>query len=125
MYSCAQCAMLEKSVYCRDAPCLAHMEQGPGPLHPEHLPLPYLPGYWGLSLLVALIKDGPGQWSGHLQAAQPRTCGPWKVYVNIVLYFPSRAILSFEMLTQNNYQMIICIVLIVVIFLGLINHTME
>jgi hypothetical protein len=38
MYSCAQCAMQEKSVCCRDVPCLAHMEQGPGPLHPEHLP---------------------------------------------------------------------------------------
>ncbi len=27
-------------------------------------------------IVVALNKDGPGQWSGHLQAAQPRTCGP-------------------------------------------------
>jgi hypothetical protein len=38
MYSCAQCAMQDKSVCCRDVPCLAHMEQGPGPLHSEHLP---------------------------------------------------------------------------------------
>ncbi len=75
------------------------MEQGPGPLHPEHPPPPYLPGYWGLSLLVALNKDGPGQWSGHLQAAQPRTCGPRKMYINIVLYFRP-LILSFEMLIK-------------------------
>ncbi len=38
MYCCAQFAMQEKSVCCRDVPCLAHMEQEPGPLHPEHLP---------------------------------------------------------------------------------------
>ncbi len=63
-------------------------------------PPPYLPGYWGFSLLVALNKDGPGQWSGHLQAAQPRTCGPWKMYVNIVLYFPSS-----NTVFWNAYQM--------------------
>jgi hypothetical protein len=60
-------------------------------------PTPYLPGYWGLSLLVALNKDGPGQCSGHMQEAQPRTCGPRKMYVNIVVYFPSRN--DFGMLT--------------------------
>jgi hypothetical protein len=38
MYSCAQCSMQEKSACCRYVPCLVHMEQGPGPLHPEHLP---------------------------------------------------------------------------------------
>jgi hypothetical protein len=87
MYSCAQCAMQEKSMCCRDVPCLAHLEQGPDPLQPEPLPLPYQPGYWGLksTVLVALNKDGTRQCSGHLQAAQPRTCGPRKVYVNIVL----------------------------------------
>jgi hypothetical protein len=64
--------MQKKSVCCRDVPCLAHMEQGPGPFTMSTHPPPYLPGYWGLSLLVALNKDG--QWSGYLQAAQPRTC---------------------------------------------------
>jgi hypothetical protein len=49
----------------------------------------YQPGHWGFSLLEALKKDGPGQRGGHSQAAQPRTCGPWIVYVNIVLYFSS------------------------------------
>ncbi len=38
MNSCAQCAMQERSVCCRDVPYLAHIEQGPGPLHPEHPP---------------------------------------------------------------------------------------
>ncbi len=60
-------------------------------------PTPYLPGYWGLSLLVALNKDRLGQCSGHVQEAQPRTRGPRKMYVNIVLYFPSRN--DFGMLT--------------------------
>ncbi len=82
MYSYAQCTMQKRSVCCRDVPCLAQMEQGPGPstlsTYPPPPP-PYLPGYWGLSLLVALNKDGSGQKSGHLQAAQPRTCGPENV----------------------------------------------
>jgi hypothetical protein len=38
MYSYAQCTMQERIVCCRDVPCLAQMEQGSGPLHPEHLP---------------------------------------------------------------------------------------
>jgi hypothetical protein len=38
MYSYARCTMQERSVCCRDVPCLAHMELGSGPLHPEHLP---------------------------------------------------------------------------------------
>jgi hypothetical protein len=74
-------------------------------------PPPYLLGYWELSLLVALNKDGPGQWSGHLQAAQPRTCGPRKMYVNIVLYF--RLVIT---VFWNAYQMIICIVFFLFIF---------
>jgi hypothetical protein len=87
--------MQDKSVCCKDVPCLAHMEQGPGPLHPEH----HLPWQWGLSLLAALNKDGPGQWSGHLQAAQPRTCGPGKSMFDIVLYFHP-VILPFGMLIK-------------------------
>jgi hypothetical protein len=79
-------------------------------------PLPYLPGYWGRSLLGALNKDGPGQWSGHLQASQPRTCGPGKCML-ILSLFPSSNTVSW-----NTYQMIICKV---VIFLGLINLNME
>ncbi len=99
MYSCAQCAIQEESVCFRDVPGLAHMEQRPGPSTLNTYPLPYLPGYWGLGLLVALNNDGPGQWSGHLQAAQPRTCSSRKIM--LILFFIFRqVILSFGMLTQ-------------------------
>ncbi len=74
------------------AGCLSHLQGNDclSPFSPEGV-LPILLSVWplGFSLLEALKKDGPGQRSGHSQAAQPRTCGPRKVYVNIVLYFPS------------------------------------
>ncbi len=38
MDSCVQCAMQGKSVCCRYVLCLAHVEQGPNPLHPGHPP---------------------------------------------------------------------------------------
>jgi hypothetical protein len=40
MYSYVQCTMQGRSVCCGDVPCLAHMELGSVPLHPEHLPPP-------------------------------------------------------------------------------------
>jgi hypothetical protein len=90
MSSCVQCAMQRKSLCWRAMTCLAHMEQGPGPLHPGHPPpLPYLPGHWNLSLLVAFNKDGSGQCSGQPQTAQFGICVHRRVYVHIVLYFPS------------------------------------
>ncbi len=99
MYSYAQCTVQKRSVCCRDVPCLAHIDLSTHP--PSYLPgywgirtllgphrpgaptlsthpPSYLPGYWGISLLAAFNKDGPGQWSGHLQAAQPKTCGARK-----------------------------------------------
>jgi hypothetical protein len=45
MYSYAQCTVQERLVCCGDVPCLAHMEQGSGPLHSEHLPPS--PSAWG------------------------------------------------------------------------------
>jgi hypothetical protein len=89
MYSCAKCAMQERSMCCRDVPVWPIWSRDLASSTLSTSPLPYLPGYWGLGLLLALNKDEPGQWSGHLRTAQPRTCGPWKVYVNIVLYFTS------------------------------------
>jgi hypothetical protein len=63
-----------------------------------------------ISLLVTLSKDGSEQWSEHLRTAQPRTCGHWRVHINIVLIsYP--VILSFGTFPQ----MVICIVLIVLI----------
>ncbi len=91
-------------------PCLAHLEQGSGPSTLSTHPPSYLPRYWGFSLLAAFNKDGPGQWSGHLQAAQPRTCGAGKCM--LILSFIS----ILNTVLWSAYQMIICIVLIVVIF---------
>jgi hypothetical protein len=45
IYSYAQCTVQERLVCCGDVPCLAHMEQGSGPLHSEHPPLS--PFAWG------------------------------------------------------------------------------
>jgi hypothetical protein len=87
MYSYAQCTMQEKSVCCRDVPLLGPYGAGPGPSTLSTHPPPYLPGYWRLSLQGALHKDGPGKWSGHLQAAQPPTCGPGKCM--LILFFIS------------------------------------
>ncbi len=94
------------NVLCKRDQCVAEMypawsiwSRDLAPSTLSTYPPPYLPGYWGLSLLVALNKDGSGQWSGHLQAGQPRTCGPWKMFVNIVLYFRP-VILSFGMLIK-------------------------
>ncbi len=80
-------------------PCLAHMEQGPDPVHPEYLSLPYLPGYWGLGLLLALNKDGPVQCSGHLQAVL-------RIHIHI------RMILDSWIRIRVNYIKIIAIILI-------------
>jgi hypothetical protein len=74
------------------AGCLSHLQGTDclSPFSPEGAyPFSCQPGHWGFILLETLKKDGPGQRSGHSQAAQPRTCGPWKVCVNIVLYFSS------------------------------------
>jgi hypothetical protein len=38
MYSYAQCTVQERLVCSGDVPCLARVEQGSGPLHPEHIP---------------------------------------------------------------------------------------
>jgi hypothetical protein len=97
---------------------LAHMEQGPGPSTLSTQPPFYLPGYCGLSLLAAFNKDGPGQWSGHLQAAQPRSCGPGKCMV-ILSLFPSR-ILSLECLSNDYLYSTDCCYIF-----RLINHNME
>ncbi len=46
------------------------------------------------------------------------------MYVNIVLYFTGSNTVFWNAY-PNDYQIIVCIVLIVVIFLGRINHNME
>ncbi len=58
MYSYAQCTVQERSVCSGDVPCLAHMEQGSGPLHPEHLP-PSLSA-WGSGCSLSLWRVARG-----------------------------------------------------------------
>jgi hypothetical protein len=54
---CAQCTVQERLVCSGDVPCLAQEEQGSGPLHPEQLPPPYLPGVVGTQFTGSL-KEG-------------------------------------------------------------------
>ncbi len=71
-------------------------------------PFSYQLGHWRFSLLGALNKDGPGLCSGHLQAAQPRTCGPWKVYINIVPYLSSSNIVFWNAFPNDYLHSIDC-----------------
>ncbi len=122
MQSCVQCAMQEKSVCCRDVPCLAHMEQGPDPSTQGICPPPLSAWpLWKISLLATLNKDCSEQWSGHLQTAQPRTCGPWRVNINIILYFSSSNTVFWNV-PPNGY---LCSTDCCYIFFVLINHIME
>ncbi len=109
MYSCAQCIMQEKPVCCRDVPCFAHMELGPGPLHSEHLRPSLSAWVMGPQSTSSLQQGWTWTMEWTLASSLPRTCDPWKMYVNIVLYFPSS-----NTVFWNAYQMIICTVLIVI-----------
>ncbi len=120
MYSCAQCAMKERSVCCRDVPCLVYMEQGPGPLHPEYLP-PSLSA-WVLGTQSTSSSQQGWTWTVEWTLTSRPTQNLWPLE-NVCQYcslFP-----SINTVFWNAYQMIICIVLIVVIFLCFINHNME
>jgi hypothetical protein len=120
MYSYAQCTMQKRSVCCRDVPCLDHMDEGPGPLHPEH-PLPSLSA-WVLGTQSTSSSQQGWTWTVEwtLASSPTQNLWSWKMYIDIALYFPSS-----NTVFWNAYQMIICLVLIVVIFLGLITHNME
>jgi hypothetical protein len=85
MYSNAQCTMQERLVCCRDVPCLAHMEQGSGPLHPEHLPPPpYLSGGMGTQSTSSLQQGWT--WTVELTLATSSTQNLWSriMYVDLV-----------------------------------------
>ncbi len=115
MYSCIQCAMQERSMCRRDVPCLVHMEQGPDPFHPEHLP-PSLSA-WVLGTQFTSSSQQGWTWTVQWTLASSRTQNLWprKVYVTNVLYFPSSNTVFWNA-NLNDYQMIICIVLMIVIF---------
>ncbi len=61
MYSWAQCTGQERLVCSGDVPYVAQGEQGFGPLHPEHISSPHLPGVVGTQFTGSLQEDGPGQ----------------------------------------------------------------
>jgi hypothetical protein len=84
MYSCVQCTMQKGSVYCRDAPCLAHMKQGPGPLHPEHLP-PSLSAWVIGTQSTSSLQQG-WTWTVEWTLVSSPTTNLWsrKMYVDIV-----------------------------------------
>ncbi len=114
MYSYAQCTVQERLVCGGDVPCLAHMEQGSGPLHPEQLP-PSLSAwgnrnsvYWQLSRRMDLD-------SGVEICSQPNLCF-WIMYVILSLF-------HLESCFWRVYQMIVCLVLIAVTFLGWLTTT--
>ncbi len=103
MYSFAQCAMQEKSMYCRDVPCLAHMEHGPDPLRPEHLP-PSLSA-WVLGTQSASSSQQGWTWIVQWTLASSPTQNLWPLEsdINIVLYFPSSKTVFWNAYL-NDYQ---------------------
>jgi hypothetical protein len=103
--------MQERSVCCRDVPCLAHMELGSGPLHPEHLP-PSLSA-WSNGDLVYWQPSGGMDLDSRVEIhRQPNTDPVILDNVRDIIFIPSRK------LFWSVYQMIVCVVLIAVIFLG-------
>ncbi len=74
-------------------------------------PLSICLGWCGLGLPAAFKKDGPGKWSGDSQPAQHRSFDPG--WCTLIL-----SLFHLENCLWSVYQMIICLVLIAVIFLG-------
>jgi hypothetical protein len=108
MYSYAQCTMQERSVCCRDVPCLAHMELGSGPLHPEHLP-PSLSAwgngdsvYWQPSRRMDLD-------SGVEIRSQPNTDPVIPDNVRNIIFIPSRK-LFLECLSNDCLPRLIAVI---------------
>jgi hypothetical protein len=80
MYRCVQCTMQKRSVCCRDVPCLAHTEQGPGPSSLSTHPPSHLPG-WVLGIQSTSSLQLGWTWTVEwtLASSPPRTCGPGNV----------------------------------------------
>ena len=116
MYSFAKCTMQERLVCCGDVPCLAHMEQGSGPLHPEHLPPPYLPGVMGTQFTGSLLEGWIWTVKWRFAASPTQILCFWIMYAILSLF-------HLESCFWSVYQMIGCLVLIAVIFLGWLTTT--
>ncbi len=111
MYSYAQCTVQERLVCSGDVPCLVHMEQGSGPLHPEHLP-PSLSA-WGNGDSVHWQPSRRMDLNSGVEIrSQPNTDSVILDNVRDIIFIPSRK-LFLECLSNDC-----CLVLIAVIFLG-------
>ncbi len=102
-------------IHSRDVPCLAHMEQGPGPPTLSTYPLLIC---MELGTLSTSSSQQGWTWTVEWTFASSPTQNLWPSE-NVCQYcslFPSS-----NTVFWSAYQMIICIVLIVAIFLGLIN----
>jgi hypothetical protein len=89
MYSHAQCTMQERSMCCRDVPCLAHVDLGSGPLHPEHLP-PSLSA-WGNGDSVYLQPSRRMDLDSGVEiCSQPNTDPVILDNVRDIIFIPSR-----------------------------------
>jgi hypothetical protein len=109
MYSDAQCTVQERLVCCGDVPCLAHKEQGSGPLRSEHLPPS--PSAWGNGDSVYWQPSRRMDLDSGVEIrSQPIT--------NPVILDNAHDIILFnlENCFWSVYQMIVCLVLIAVIF---------
>ncbi len=92
MYSCAQGAMQEKSVCCRDVPCLAHMEQGPSPSNLNTYPP-------SLSAWIPGIQSTSSSQQGWTWTVEWTPVALGKC-MSILFFIFCPVILSFRMLTQ-------------------------
>ncbi len=82
IYSYAQCTMQKRSVCCRDVPCLAHMDQGPGPSTlSTHPPSTRVLG----TQYTSSLQQG-WTWTVEWTLASSPTQNLWsrKIYVDIV-----------------------------------------
>ncbi len=118
MYSYAQCAVQERLVCCGDVPCLAHMEQGSGPLYSEHLP-PF-PSAWGNGDSVYWQSSRRMDLDSGVEIrSQPNTDPVIPDNVRDVIFIPSRK-LSLECLSNDCLPSTDCCYI-----LGLIYHKKE
>ncbi len=116
MYSYAQCTVQERLVCGGDVPCLAHMEQGSGPSTLSTYLPPYLPGVMGTQFIGSLQEGWIWTVEWRFAASPTQILCFWIMYVILSLF-------HLESCFWRVYQIIVCLVLIAVIFLGWLTTT--